>query len=207
MAKQPLHLHINDHGNDNVLPDLPSAQHERFSRRRFLGTLAAGVAGALLLPADEVFAKAFAQRRQLSFHHMHTDEKFQIVCCPGRYYDKVVLHRFSEFLRDPRTEQIHRIDAGLLDILVAVAALTHSQGTFQVLSGYRSPETNALLHTISSGVAEHSQHTMGKAIDVRLSDVSTKMLHRAGLALKRGGVGYYKQSDFVHLDTGKFRTW
>ncbi|TAN50065.1 MAG: DUF882 domain-containing protein [Methylococcaceae bacterium] len=203
MARQPLHSHT----NDDALPGLPGEQQARFTRRRFLGTLAAGIAGTLLLPADEVFAKAFAQRRQISLHHMHTDEKFQIVCCPSRYYDKAVLHRFSEFLRDPRTEQIHRIDAGLLDILVAVAALTHSQGTFQVLSGYRSPETNAMLHHTSSGVAEHSQHTMGKAIDVRLSDVSTKMLHRAGLALKRGGVGYYKQSDFVHLDTGKFRTW
>lgn len=201
MAKHPIHTY----GNDLLIP----ADDGRacLSRRRFLGTLAAGVAGALLLPAEDVFAKAFAQRRQLSFHHLHSDEKLNIVCCPGRHYDKATLHQFSEFLRDHRTEQTHRMDAGLLDILIAVAALTHTHGTFQVLSGYRSPETNAILQQTSAGVAEHSLHTMGKAIDIRLSDVSTKMLHRAGLALKRGGVGYYRQSDFVHLDTGRFRTW
>lgn len=201
VAKQPLRPYEND-----LLPGSASAS-SGVSRRGFIRTLAMGIGGALLLPADEVFAKAFSQRRQLAFHHLHTDEKFNIVCCPGRRYDKVTLNRFSQFLRDHHTDQFRRMDAGLLDLMVAVAALTHSQGTIQVLCGYRSPSTNAALYQSGSGVAEHSLHIQGRAMDVRLSDVSTNTLHRAGLALQHGGVGYYRQLDFVHLDTGKFRAW
>ncbi|HLF96900.1 MAG TPA: DUF882 domain-containing protein [Methylococcaceae bacterium] len=173
----------------------------------FLRTLAAGAAGSLMLPAGEVFAKTFGEARQLSFLNLHTDEKFRIDCCPGKRHDVIALRRFNEFLRDHRTGEVHPMDPALLDILNAVAALTHSRGTFQVICGYRSPQTNAMLHRTSSGVVENSLHTVGRAIDVRLSDVNTKTLQKAGIALEKGGVGYYRQSDFVHLDTGRVRTW
>lgn len=173
----------------------------------FLRTLAAGAAGSLMLPADRVFAKAFGEPRQLSFLNLHTSEKFRIDCCPGKRHDTAALQRFNEFLRDHRTGEVHPMDPALLDILNAVYALTHSHGTFEIICGYRSPQTNAMLHRTSSGVVENSLHTVGKAIDVRLSDVNTKTLQKAGIALQKGGVGYYRQSDFVHLDTGRVRTW
>ncbi|BBL71985.1 YcbK family protein [Methylogaea oryzae] len=199
MAKSPLHSSNNDL--------TVGASNPGLSRRKFLGTLAAGIAGSLLLSPEEVYAKAFGERRQLSFLNLHTNEQFKVVCCPDRRPDATTLHRFNEFLRDHRTDQIHTMDAGLLDILTAVTALTNSRGTVQVVCGYRSPETNAFLHQRGVGVAENSLHMVGKAIDIRLSDVSSKMIQRAGIALQRGGVGYYRQSDFVHLDTGRFRTW
>jgi uncharacterized protein YcbK (DUF882 family) len=177
------------------------------SRRMFLKTLAAGAAGTLMLPADEVFAKVFGESRQLSFLNLHTSEKFRIDCCPGKRYETTALQRFNAFLRDHRTGEVHPMDPALLDILNAVVALTHSRGTFQVICGYRSPQTNAMLHHTTSGVVENSLHTVGKAIDVRLSDVNTKTLQKAGIALQKGGVGYYRQSDFVHLDTGRVRAW
>lgn len=173
----------------------------------FLRTLAAGAAGTLMLPVGEVFAKAFGEPRQLSFLNLHTNEKLRIDCCPGKRYEATALQRFNEFLRDHRTGEVHPMDPALLDILSAVAALTHSRGTFQVICGYRSPQTNAMLHRTSSGVVENSLHTVGKAIDVRLSDVNTHTLQKAGIALQKGGVGYYRQSDFVHLDTGRVRAW
>lgn len=202
MAKLPLRFH-----EDELLITSADTFPSGYSRRKFLGTLTAGIAGALLLPSDEVFAKAFAEKRQLSFLNLHTNERFQVICSAHRRYSPTTLRRFNHFLRDHRTDQIHPMDAGLLDILSAVTALTHSRGTIQVICGYRSPQTNAMLHQMSTGVAENSLHTVGKAIDIRLSDVSTKKLRRASVALQHGGVGYYRQSDFVHLDTGRFRTW
>ena len=201
MIKPPLNQSIRDSHTQtaNETPGL--------SRRTFLRTLAAGAAGALMLPSNEVFAKTFGESRQLSFLNLHTNEKFQIGCCPGKRYDPKTLNRLNEFLRDHRTGQVHPIDPALLDILNAVSSLTHSRGTFQVICGYRSPQTNSMLHRTSTGVVENSLHTVGKAIDVRLNDVSTKALQRAGIALQKGGVGYYRQSDFVHLDTGRFRVW
>lgn len=177
------------------------------SRRQFLSTLATGIAGALMMSPEEVFAKAFSEKRQIELVNLHTKEQLRVSCCPTRRHDVSTLRRFNELLRDHRTDQIHRMDAGLLDILSAVAALTHSRGTFEVLCGYRSPQTNAMLHQMSAGVAENSLHMVGKAIDIRLTDVNSKTLRRAGVALQHGGVGYYPQADFVHLDTGHFRTW
>lgn len=202
MVKLPHHL------RDNGLA-ATSADNVRqgLSRRKFLGTLATGIAGAMMLSPEEVFAKAFGERRQISLVNLHTNEQLKVSCCPNRRHDASTLHRFNELLRDHRTDQVHRMDAGLLDILSAVAALTHSEGVFQVVCGYRSPQTNAMLHQMGVGVAENSLHMVGKAIDIRLSDVSTKTLRRAGIALQHGGVGYYRQADFVHLDTGQFRTW
>lgn len=177
------------------------------SRRGFLKALLVGAAGAYFMTPEEVYAKTFATKRQLSFHHLNTNEKLDLVVGSQRRYDRATLYRLSHFLRDHRTGQVHAMDPGLLDILLAVTAFTHSRGSVQVICGYRSPQTNAFLHQTSRGVAEHSLHMVGKAIDLRLSDVGCKTLHKAGIAMQRGGVGYYRDSDFVHLDTGPFRTW
>jgi uncharacterized protein YcbK (DUF882 family) len=177
------------------------------SRRAFLTRAGMAAVGALLLPSADAFAKIFSRERKLSFHNLNTGEELMLVCCPQQYYDRRTLNRFNYFLRDHRTDQVHMMDPALLDLLYAVSAFTGSRGTFQVISGYRSPETNRMLRKISHGVAEHSMHMEGKAIDIRMSDISTRTIQKAALALQQGGVGYYRRSDFVHLDTGRVRSW
>ena len=99
------------------------------------------------------------------------------------------------------------MDPGLMDYLVDVAHAIGVDPKFSVISGYRSPQTNAMLHERSAGVAQRSLHMQGRAIDVRMSGVDCADLAARALELTRGGVGYYRSSDFVHLDTGAFRTW
>jgi uncharacterized protein YcbK (DUF882 family) len=117
------------------------------------------------------------------------------------------LAEISRYLRDFRTEQNHDIDVGLLDTLHDLYATFDGRGNFEVISGYRSPRTNAALRHVTTGVAENSLHIQGRAIDVRLTSAKTAALRDAAIALQRGGVGYYADSNFVHLDTGAFRTW
>ncbi|MBP1149575.1 MULTISPECIES: YcbK family protein [Methylocaldum] len=163
--------------------------------------------GALLLPSTDALAKIFSKDRKLSFHNLNTGEELTLLCSPQQYYDRRTLRQFNYFLRDHRTDSVHPMDSGLIDLLYAVSVFTGSRGTFQVVSGYRSPETNRMLRKTSHGVAEHSLHMEGKAIDIRMSDISTRTIQKAALALQQGGVGYYRRSDFVHLDTGRVRSW
>jgi uncharacterized protein YcbK (DUF882 family) len=99
------------------------------------------------------------------------------------------------------------MDPASLDLLYAVSVLTRGRGEYKIISGYRSPETNRMLRKMSHGVAEHSLHMQGKAIDLRCDDVSTRTLRTAALALEQGGVGYYRAADFIHMDTGTVRSW
>jgi uncharacterized protein YcbK (DUF882 family) len=113
----------------------------------------------------------------------------------------------NHLLRDFRTGESHPIDPALLDILYDLQSRADRDAPFEVISGYRSPTTNAMLHRLSSGVAEHSQHLLGKAIDVRLSGYPTLNLCTHARTLARGGVGFYPSSDFIHVDTGSVRFW
>ena len=117
------------------------------------------------------------------------------------------LARINWLMRDFRTGDVHPIDPGVLDILSELRTLADRDAPFEVICGYRSPQTNALLHSRSSGVAEHSLHLQGRAIDVRLSGFSTARLQQLALGMNRGGVGFYAASDFVHLDNGRVRHW
>lgn len=177
------------------------------SRRAFLTRAGMAAAGALLLPSAEALAKTFSRERTLTFHNVNTDEDLTIVVSPEQYYDRQILQRFSYFLRDHHSDEIRTMDPALIDLFYAVSAFTGSTGTFKIISGYRSPETNSWLRKISHGVAEHSMHIEGKAVDIRMSDVDTRSIRQVALALQQGGVGYYPRADFVHLDTGKIRTW
>ncbi len=125
----------------------------------------------------------------------------------GENYLPAALERVEGLLRDYRTGERHPIDPQLLDILYDVAQRARVEPEFSVISGYRSPQTNAMLHERSSGVASHSLHMEGRAIDVRLTRMDCADLAATALDMQCGGVGYYRQSDFVHLDTGRFRTW
>jgi uncharacterized protein YcbK (DUF882 family) len=115
--------------------------------------------------------------------------------------------KIKMFLRDFRTGDVHSIDPKILDILTKIQSVTGSQGTIEVISGYRSPQTNKLLSRSSRGVAGKSLHMKGRAVDIRITDLSTPQLRDTAVAMRTGGVGYYAASDFVHLDTGPFRTW
>jgi uncharacterized protein YcbK (DUF882 family) len=169
-----------------------------------LPILASALIGALIAPASGAY---IAEERQLSFYHTHTRQNLQVTyAIDGKYVDGA-LEKVNLFLSDFRTGGKVEIDPELLDLIYDVRASLGSSGTFEVISAYRSPETNEMLRSKTNGVARNSQHLLGKAIDVRLRDVATIDLLNAAVSLQRGGVGYYESSDFVHIDTGRVRRW
>lgn len=177
---------------------------KHLSRRKFLklGMLAA----ALPLPAS-ASAWLAAPERRLSFHNLHTGENVNLPYWVQGEYVPDSLAEINHVLRDYRNDQVAAIDVRLLDLLDHVKAQLGTSQPFQVISGYRSPATNRMLSERSSGVAKHSLHMEGKAIDIRIPGIQLADLRKTGLALQGGGVGYYPTSDFVHLDVGRVRTW
>jgi uncharacterized protein YcbK (DUF882 family) len=175
-------------------------------RRAFIGrlTLACCTGGAL--SARPVVADS-ANVRSVSFVHTHTREKLNAVYWRDGEYQHEVLQQVNHLLRDFRTNEVHDMDPALLDVLFDLRTKVGSDRAFHVISAYRSPKTNEMLRESSNGVAEHSMHLLGKAIDVRLESFPTEQLAEAARALRRGGVGYYRVSDFVHVDTGRVRYW
>lgn len=174
------------------------------SRRTFLSTVLAAVP---IVAAPRRLLAAASGVRTLRFMHTHTGERLAIEYFERGTYLPDALTTVNYFLRDFRTGDIHEIDSGLLDLLHAVATVTDTSRPFQVISGYRSPATNDMLRHRSEGVAAGSLHMKGQAIDIRLTDVPLVKLRKVALEARRGGVGYYPASDFVHIDTGRVRTW
>jgi uncharacterized protein YcbK (DUF882 family) len=172
------------------------------SRRAFVGTLAV----PFFASPRKLLADA-AEDRVLRFTHTHTDERLAVEYFNGGAYLPDALATVNRFLRDFRTGEIHDIDPRLLDLLHGLARMTETSAPFQVISGYRSPTTNRMLRQKSEGVAAGSLHMVGQAIDIRLADVPLPKLRQAALGIRRGGVGYYPASDFVHVDTGRVRMW
>ena len=175
-------------------------------RRQFVKMASIIAPSSLLLTAPQLFAKPNT-KRTLKFHHTHTNEKFSATYYDGTQYDPIALQETNDFLKDFRTGDIEIIDPSLLDSLHNLQLKTGSRGIFQVISAYRSPKTNESLRSRTHGVAKRSYHMLGKAIDVRLSDVKTATLRTVARSLKQGGVGYYSKSDFLHIDTGPARAW
>ncbi len=147
--------------------------------------------------------------RRVSLRNLHTEECLDAVYYENGHYIPETMQKVKRVLRDFRNGQQHEIDNGLVDLLDTIRARTGTRQPFHVISGYRSPQTNAMLHEESahSGVANHSLHMQGEAIDIRLADVSLDHLRNAAWGLQRGGVGYYPASDFVHVDVGDVRHW
>jgi uncharacterized protein YcbK (DUF882 family) len=174
------------------------------NRRRFLSTLATA---APLLALPGTVAAAAPDFRALRFRHLHTGERLDVEYVSRGHYVPDALASIDHLLRDFRTQDVHAIDPGLLDLLHALSAATGTRHPFEVISGYRSPATNQSLRSRSQGVASGSLHMVGKAIDIRVGDVRLPALRDAARSLGRGGVGYYPDSDFVHVDTGRVRTW
>jgi uncharacterized protein YcbK (DUF882 family) len=177
------------------------------SRRHFirLGVLAtasaclpAGFAGARESPAKD---------RSLAFYNTHTGERLNTIFWSAGDYIAESLHDINRILRDPRNDQVYDIDRRLIDVLHALRNVIEVREPFHVISGYRSPESNAFLRSRSSGVAENSLHLVGKAIDIRVPSQKLSDLRDAARVLKAGGVGYYPKANFIHVDIGHVRYW
>ena len=189
-----------------------STNGRAWTRRTFI---AAGTAGLTTLAAPALIRTAEARvptppliEKRLGFVNLHTGEELAATYWQRGRYDRDALADIDHILRDWRTGDIKRIDRDLLDLLVDLHARTGSREPFHVISGYRSPETNAMLVNASNGgVAKRSYHVRAMAIDIRLPDVPLKTLQRTALRMRRGGVGYYPSSNFVHVDTGPVRRW
>jgi uncharacterized protein YcbK (DUF882 family) len=195
---EPKHEGQAGFGRENIL-----------SRRRFLKGLAYG---SLMAMGSPKFVQAASlglinHTKSLSLEHHHTGENLNLTYYEQGSYIHGALEEISYFLRDYHNDQVHRVDPKLLDQLHEVKLLLGVNKPFHILSGYRSPSTNASLRRHSRGVANHSLHMEGRAVDIRIEGVSTKTIRRAALKVQRGGIGYYPNSDFVHLDTGEMRTW
>ena len=180
-----------------------------YHRRDFL-KMSAFAAAASLIPLPVLAAvphRGSSDRRVLAFYNTHTADAVRVCYYENGSYQPEALKKIDFVLRDHRTDDIVAMDTELLDFLHGIQCRLGSSDPFHVISGYRSPKTNAMLRRTSSGVASKSMHTRGKAIDIRLPGYRTTRLHRVCLDMQAGGVGYYAKSDFVHVDTGRVRSW
>jgi uncharacterized protein YcbK (DUF882 family) len=183
----------------------PVPTHCDLNRRRFLRY---GVAAAVAaLPTPGWAAALGPGQRRLSFVNLHTDETLTALYWANGSYQRNAVQDINHLLRDFRTGDVHAIDLRLLDLLYTLQHRVRSQSPFQVISGYRSPATNARLAALSDGVAHNSYHMKGMAIDIALVDRALPALHQAALSLRAGGVGFYPKPGFVHVDVGPVRTW
>jgi uncharacterized protein YcbK (DUF882 family) len=193
---------------------LESLRHERgieeaaMSRRSFLALAALGTAAALMPDIAAASPSPLPGVRELSFHNLHTDERVTAVYCEDGEYVPEALEQIDATLRDHRTGEIWPISPVLIDLVFALTVQLRTACPVQVISGYRSPATNALLRSESGGrVAENSLHMSGEAVDLCFEDRSLRQIRDAALALRGGGVGYYPRSNFVHVDIGRLRRW
>jgi len=183
--------------------------HRRDLLKGALG-LAGGLAGAGLAGAGLVAPPALAAAtapRSLSLYNLHTGESLKATYFEDGAYLPDAIEAMDHLLRDFRTGEAHPIAPGLLDLVSTLRGRLESEQTVHVISGYRSPKTNAILRERSHGVAAHSLHMEGMAMDIRVPGVELAHLRDAALDLRRGGVGYYPDSDFVHVDIGRVRRW
>jgi uncharacterized protein YcbK (DUF882 family) len=163
-------------------------------------------APSVILPKSTASLAADGIRR-VALHNLHTGDKFDEVYWEKGAYVPDALAAAQHALRDWRNGEEHFMDPRLFDALNGISGKLDASQPFQIISGYRSPETNAMMHARSSGVASNSQHMQGKASDVRVQGVELVTLHKAALAQKAGGVGFYPVSNFVHVDVARVRTW
>jgi uncharacterized protein YcbK (DUF882 family) len=149
-----------------------------------------------------------SRERTLSLLNTHTGERLkEVVYWEQGSYLSSALDDINYVLRDHRTDDVHSIDPTTLDLMAAISRKVNAQRPFEIISAYRSPQTNKLLRRLSNAVAKNSYHMQGKAVDLRLPGVPLKVLRKAAQDLRMGGVGYYPKSNFVHVDSGQVRSW
>src|SRR5271156_6273633 len=173
-----------------------------------------GIFMALVLaaPVGQTLKSATPSPREyrLRFYHTHTNERLDIIYRRGENYVPDALAELDHFLRDHRTGEVRHFDPHVFDLLYDLtASVNDSGGEIDVICGYRTPWSNQFLRSRSAhtGVALHSLHMQAEAIDIRLQGISTSVVRDAALRLQRGGVGYYRDSNFVHVDVGRVRRW
>jgi uncharacterized protein YcbK (DUF882 family) len=182
-------------------------------RREFL-KYGVGALGGLVIPQISPGLAAASELadapRRAAFQNLHTGEKIDAVYFENGAYVPDALQAVNKVLRDFRTGEVHPMDKSLLDLLHVLSGKVETKKPFQIISAYRSSKTNAMLRAkggAHTGVATKSLHMDGKAMDVRLDGVQLAHLRDAALSMKLGGVGFYPQSNFVHVDTGRVRRW
>lgn len=174
-------------------------------RRRFL-QVGLGATASLAMP--NAFANIVKEQdRTISFLNLHTGEKLKATYWAEGQYQPDELKAINHVLRDHRTGDMHDMDNNLIEMLNLLHHKMNGKQPFHVISGYRSPKTNAMLRNNSNGVAKKSLHMQGKAIDIRLPGRQLSELRKTALGMKVGGVGFYPGSDFIHVDTGRVRQW
>jgi len=191
------------------MPESPSSL-STLNRRSFLKTGALAIFAAPIL-AEAATAKTSSlsnlSERSLSFFNLHTTESLKTVYWERGNYVPSSLVEINRVLRDHRTDETYEMDPQLLDLLCDLRLRLDTRESFQIISGYRSPATNAMLNSKSSAVATRSLHMDGKAIDIRIPGRALSLLRKTALSMKAGGVGYYPSSNFVHVDVGRVRSW
>jgi uncharacterized protein YcbK (DUF882 family) len=150
---------------------------------------------------------AFEPERSLDMYNSHTGESLHTVYWANGRYLPSSLRETNYLLRDHHNDEVTDIDPELLDLLYHISTVLEAYEPIQVMSAYRSPATNSMLRLLRRGVAEHSWHTYGKAVDIRLPGTSARVVRQVAVALGGGGVGYYPWSNYVHIDTGPVRYW
>jgi uncharacterized protein YcbK (DUF882 family) len=173
------------------------------TRRRVLGAVAATTALAVTHRAPAV---SFAPR-SVSLYNTHTGEWLRTVYWADGHYIRGAVKEINWILRDHYSNEVRPMNAGVLDVIGMLRHRLESNRPFQIVCGYRTPATNAMLYERSSGVASNSYHIHGMAIDLRAEGRDISQVHQAALSIRGGGVGYYPESDFVHVDCGPQRTW
>jgi uncharacterized protein YcbK (DUF882 family) len=183
---------------------------KRHTRRNILvaaGATAIGALAAPSFPMPAIALPAAPYKRSLACHNLRTGDKLDIVYWAEGKYLPEASREIARVMRDGRTDQVHTIDDRLVDLMARLRGTLRSTQPIQVVCGYRSPETNEMLHETTEGVAANSLHMYGEAVDLRVVDRPLRYVHRVAVSLKAGGVGYYPHSNFVHVDVGPIRHW
>ncbi len=182
---------------------------DKITRREFLKGASLFCAGALLLP-NQLYSNSLfeiEESRSLKFYNVHTGQKLDITYYEHGNYLFDALSEIDNIMADYRANEIIQMDVKLMDTLYKLQRFTGTREPINIISAYRSPQTNRRLRRHSRGVAKNSYHILGQAIDINIKGVSLKNIRDIGLTLRRGGVGYYPKSNFVHLDVGPVRSW
>ena len=177
------------------------------NRRKLLALGGAALGAAAILPAPAFATLSTPRPRILTLNNLHTGESLKAEFFDGRGYIQDELARLNHFFRDYRANKIKSIDPGLFDQLYRLQGLIGTNKPVQLIPGYRSLDTNDELRARSRGVAKHSYHTKGQAMDFHIEGISLSNVRKAALSMRAGGVGYYPRSNFVHIDTGPLRNW
>ncbi len=162
---------------------------------------------ALLVSSLSIANDTLPASKTIGLHNLHTGERLRVTYWQDGQFLSNGLTQLNSVLRDHRRDEVARIDPRLFELLYALRESVGNSADFEVISGYRSPQTNQNLAAAGRQVASKSQHILGRAIDIRLPGTSLETLHKAAVALKLGGVGLYQENDFIHVDLGRVRYW